>query len=72
MRYTDAKIDKWPLSCEGSEGGVEAISAHIAKIPTNLKISDCDADLMELAARDVVSRTLADQRGALERAGLTW
>jgi len=72
IRYTDAKIDEWPMSCEDQEGGIEAISTHIAKIPTNLKISACDADLMELAARDVVSRTLAEQRDALEQAGLTW
>ncbi len=71
MRYTDAIIDEWPKSCGKRRGGAEAISAHLATIPTNFKISKCDAALMELAARDVVRRTLNERRTDIEDAGLT-
>lgn len=71
MRYTDARIDEWPASCrDNHKGGVQAISAHLATIPTSLKITDCDADLMELAARDVVRRALRENAAVLESIGL--
>lgn len=71
MRYTDARIDEWPASCrDDHEGGAQAISAHLATIPTSLKITDCDADLMELAARDVVGRALRENATVLESLGL--
>ncbi len=72
MRYTDARIEEWPASCGNRVGGAAVISEHLLTIPTNLKITDCDADLMEMAARDVVSRTLRERRAELERAGLRW
>lgn len=72
IAYTDARVETWPASCGPRIGDVTAISTHIAQIPTNFKISDCDADLIELAARDIVTRTLADQRSALESAGFHW
>lgn len=70
MRYTDAQITEWPPSCGARENDAAAISAHLAAIPTNFKITDCDADLMELAAHDLVERALADHRDELIRAGL--
>lgn len=70
MRYTDAEISEWPASCGAREGGAAEISAHLATIPTNFKITDCDADLMEMAARDLVRRTLNENRTVLEAAGL--
>lgn len=70
MRYTDAKIESWPQSCGDRDGSAQAISAHLLTIPTSLKTSDCDADLMELAAQDVVRRALRDNALVLEGAGL--
>ncbi|MEM9617434.1 MAG: patatin-like phospholipase family protein [Pseudomonadota bacterium] len=71
MRYTDARIDEWPASCrDNHKGGAQAISAHLATIPTSLKITDCDADLMEFAARDVVGRALRENTAVLESTGL--
>ncbi|MEX0645055.1 MAG: patatin-like phospholipase family protein [Parvularculaceae bacterium] len=62
LRYTDARLDAWPVSCGKKDGGAEAIAAHLAEIPTNLKITACDADLVEAAARDVVKRTFPEDR----------
>jgi len=59
LRYTDAQLDEWPASCGKRDGGPEAIAAHLAAIPTSLKISACNADLLEAAAKDVVRRSLA-------------
>ncbi len=62
MRYTDADLDQWPASCGDRTGGKAAIQAALATVQTNLRISDCDADLMERAAEDVVRRAIADNR----------
>ncbi len=70
MRYTDARIDTWPASCEPRTGGVDVIAQHLAQIPTNLRITECDADLMELAAQDVVGRALTENRALLQDLGL--
>ena len=72
MRYTDAEISSWPESCSDKSGGTEAIHAHLLTIPTNLKITDCDADLMELAARDIVERRLRENKSVLESVGISW
>ena len=72
MKYTDAQIDAWPASCGARAGGAEAIKAHIANIPTNFKITDCDADLIEAAAKDIVRRRLSENRSNLEAAGLSF
>jgi hypothetical protein len=68
MRYTDAMLDQWPDSCEQaararrdgrSEADVRAdIAKHLSEIPTDLEITDCDADLLELAAHDIVHTRL--------------
>ena len=54
----------------GFSSSAQAIRAHLATIPTSLKISDCDADLMELAAHDVVRRALRENAHILESVGL--
>jgi hypothetical protein len=82
MRYTDVTLDPrlLPESCESQpvlcaeEVCGDALQAHIRRIPTHLKISECDADLMELLAHVAVHEQL-DQRfprvrecGLLDRA----
>ncbi len=66
MRYTEAEIDQWPPACGERDNDPQAISEHLATIPTNLKITDCDAELMELAARDVVSKALQENAALLD------
>lgn len=56
LRYTDAELEHWPASCAAREAAGETIQAALASVPTNLRITPCDADLMELAAQDVVRR----------------
>ena len=61
-----AELDRWPESCPQAERATEQdpetvraeITEALAAIPTHYKISECNADLAELAARDVVDRTL--------------
>ena len=65
MRYTEAKIDQWPASCGDRDNDPQAIRDHLAAVPTSLKISDCDAELMELAARDVVTKALLENADLL-------
>lgn len=65
MRYVDANIGSWPASCKQAKNDPEAIKTAIASVPTNLRISDCDADLMEAAAQDVVRRALDQHRDLL-------
>ena len=72
FRYTDARLTDWPASCGRQEGGVDAIRARLESIPTSLRVSDCHADLLEAAARDVVTRTLEENRADLAAAGFTW
>jgi len=70
MRYTEAQIEQWPESCGVREGGAEAIKAHLETVPTNFNITDCNADLMEMAAHDLVRRTLFEHKELLDDAGL--
>ncbi len=72
FRYTDARLTTWPASCRKHEGGPEVIAAVLEKIPTNLRITDCHADLLEAAARDVVPRILAERQAELAEAGFVW
>lgn len=66
MRYTEAELAAWPASCGAREGGAAAIRAALFAIPTSFRISDCDADLVEAAARDVVTRVLNEHRALLD------
>lgn len=62
LRYMHAGIrpDQLPDSCASIEGlcdeqdCAESIARYVGAIPTHLKIKDCDADLIELAAHQVV------------------
>lgn len=65
LRYTDAKIEQWPASCRTRENSGETIHEALTKVPTNLRITACDADLMELAANDVVRRGIRDHRARI-------
>lgn len=67
LRYTDAKIKDWPASCDTQRKSGEAISEVLARVPTNLRITDCNADLMELAAHDVVRRGIRDNQELIDR-----
>jgi len=58
MRYTDAQLTQWPNSCGRRKADPAAIRAELTSVPTSLKISRCHADLIEMAARDVVTRVL--------------
>ncbi len=61
-----ANLDRWPASCpqaaRSAKKDPETVRADIAEavanIPTHYSISECNADLLELAARDVVRSTL--------------
>lgn len=61
-----ANLDHWPASCSqaarSAKQDPEEVRAEIAEavasIPTSYHVSECNADLLELAARDVVSSTL--------------
>lgn len=66
MRYVDAELETWPGSCEDREGGPEAIKAVLAEVPTNLSITDCNADLMEAAAKDVVRRAMEEHSDLID------
>jgi hypothetical protein len=57
MRYSEAGLDEWPASC-GKKGSGADINAELESIPTSLKVSDCHADLLELAAHKIVHDTL--------------
>jgi predicted acylesterase/phospholipase RssA len=68
LRYTEVALEphRLPDSCamvgefrdEAASG--EILARYIAKIPTHLKIEECDADLMELLAHLVVHQELRD------------
>lgn len=61
-----ANVEQWPASCsqadDAAEQDPEEVRAEIAKavasIPTAYTITECNADLLELAARDVVNSRL--------------
>ena len=66
MRYTDAELAAFPRSCRDADNRRDTLPDALAKVPTSLRISDCDADLMELAADDVVRRALAENREIID------
>lgn len=61
LRYTDADLKQWPESCD-KDDREKPIGERLALIPTALDISDCDADLMEAAARKLVREWAAKRR----------
>jgi len=70
LRYHEARIapENLPPSCDGGKFNLdtsEKIARHLALIPTRLSLrSDCDADLLQLAAHRLVD----DARERIERA----
>lgn len=68
VRYTEAALDAWPESC----GEVrDEIAARIAAVPTSLRISACDADLLEAAAHALVHAAVNDRLDALVDQGFS-
>jgi len=65
LRYTDARLEHWPASCAAREARGETMQAALASVPTNLRITPCDADLMELAAQDVVRRGIREHQALI-------
>ena len=69
LRYTDARLDRWPDSCASEARAArdrptsEAIHERLLEISTDLEIPDCDADLMEQAAHAVVDAALDGPAG---------
>jgi hypothetical protein len=70
MRYTTADLPHWPASCkknpivEAGESFVkfqEELLERLSLIPTDLLISECDGDLMEMAAHRVVHDTMTGE-----------
>ena len=71
MRYTAADLPHWPASCNKKNPIAKAgesfakfrqeILESLNLIPTDLLISKCDGDLMEMAAHQVVHDTLTGE-----------
>jgi len=65
----DAVIDEWPASCPQQAKSVNQstediradISVELSKIPTHYKVSECHADLLEVAAQNVVRAKLTPE-----------
>lgn len=68
IRYEDARIAAWPESCGETAPPDLAGAAYerLSAVPTSLAISDCDADLVSAAAKDVVARGLDDHAERLD------
>ena len=66
FRIMEATVDHWPASCPQAAGSAEQdraevraeIAEALANVPTAYSITECNADLLELAARDVVNSRL--------------
>jgi hypothetical protein len=71
MRYTKAELPRWPASCKKKSPIGEAgeslakfqqeLLERLNLIPTDLLISKCDGDLMEMAAHKVVHDTMTGE-----------
>lgn len=64
FRPDQTVLNSWPTSCHERKRRAPTIQEHIRQIPTNLKITDCDADLLEASAKEQVQRGI--NRTALE------
>ncbi len=58
IRYANAALDEWPASCKSRASAGASIQEELEGIPTALSISECHADLLELAAHQMVHKTL--------------
>ncbi len=61
LRHSEAKLNDLPSSCDGKLSDGETIRDLLQKIPTDLKINDCNADLLEMAAHQLVHATFDDE-----------
>jgi predicted acylesterase/phospholipase RssA len=69
LEYTTANLERWPTSC--SQGAEPPGQADFEAIPTNLKISTCHADLLVLAAHQIVHEQMNGNAGrSLEEMGI--
>lgn len=67
FRHSEAELVELPSSCVGKLSGLQAISDLLLEIPTLFKIDECNADLLELAAHQLVHETFNDE--AVQRLG---
>ena len=69
LEYATANLDRWPQSC--SQGAEPPGRADFEAIGTDLKISTCHADLLVLAAHQIVHEQLNGNAGRhLEKLGI--
>ena len=63
LRLREAGIENaaWPSSCGMSVRKRGTPQDRLNRVPTSFRISDCDADLVEMAARTLVRRHVADR-----------
>jgi predicted acylesterase/phospholipase RssA len=75
IRYTMADLDRWPESCGEDEAGDadatrRAILARLEAVPTDLEITECHADLVEMAAHKAVHDALNREVRRLRAEGI--
>ena len=70
LAYTMANLDRWPESCSRKAGSPSL--EDFQAIGTDLKISTCDADLLVLAAHQLVHDPMNGETGRrLEKLGIS-
>ena len=70
LAYTMANLDRWPESCSRKAGSPSR--EDFQAIGTDLKISTCDADLLVLAAHQLVHDQMnGETRRRLEKLGIS-
>lgn len=61
FRHSEAELGTLPASCAGKTSAEMSIREQLLDIPTLLMIDDCNADLLEKAAHQLVHSILDDQ-----------
>ena len=61
FRFSDAQLDELPVSCREEIFGEELIHQVLLDIATDFTIEECQADLLEMAAHQLVHATLDDE-----------
>jgi len=61
FQYSRAVLDDPPDSCSAKLSGEEAIRDRLLEIPTDFNIDNCDADLLEMAAHQLIHDTFDDE-----------
>ena len=75
MRYDSGDLMRelngaWPESCDVGKRRGDTFQAHLARVPLSLKISDCDADLVEASARALVRDMVTREKSYLSELGV--